>query len=379
MTTALKYLQTKLPLVFIIVMCGCLDPYAPPVADGKLDILVVDGFMDQQSAQVRLTKAVPLATEDGLYPVESGAVVTIEAESGARYSVPEISPGNYSRTNVGFPSGERYRLHITTPTREEYFSQYIELKSSPSLDSVTWRPFEDGVAIYVHAHDETGNTRYYQWTYEETWEYRSKLHSAVRFTDKGEVLLRTAEEDIHTCWNSQQSSQILITSTEKFSEDRVQGFEIAFHTRGSRKLSRRYSINVQQRALTREAYEYWQELKKNTENLGTLFDPMPSQLTGNLYSSTNSEKPVLGFFSGGSIQEKRIFIAFAELPDYLLYNPPSFCPLDSIPLADISKYTSTTLLVSAYGSAAIEGYLSSTPNCIDCRLEGGNKNKPSFW
>lgn len=47
------------------------------MADGELDILVVDGFMDQQSAHVRLTKAVALATEDGVYPAESGAVVTI--------------------------------------------------------------------------------------------------------------------------------------------------------------------------------------------------------------------------------------------------------------------------------------------------------------
>ncbi len=378
MNKILKYLQSKLPILLLAVACGCLDPYAPPVADGELDILVVDGFIDQNAAHVKLTKAIPLAAEDDVYPAESGAVVAIEAESGTRFFLSEITPGNYNRTNLDLPETDRYRLHITTG-QDEYFSEYIEMKPSPSLDSITWRPLDDGVAIYVNAHDETGNTRYYQWTYEETWEYRSKLHSSVRLTNDGQVFLRTAEEDIHTCWNSMQSSQILITSTDKFSEDRVQGFEIAFHPRGSRKISRRYSINVQQRALTREAYEYWQELKKNTENLGSLFDPMPSQLTGNLYSSANSEKPVLGFFSGGSIQEKRIFISFSDLPDYLLYNPPFFCPLDSIALADIPNYTSTTLLVSAYGSSVIEGYLTSTTTCIDCRLEGGNKNKPAFW
>jgi hypothetical protein len=106
---------------------------------------------------------------------------------------------------------------------------------------------------------------------------------------------------------------------------------------------------------------------------------MPSQLIGNIFNVKNAEEPVLGFFSGGSVAEKRIFIQASELPDFLLSVTPRPCEIDSIEVADIRNYNEATLLATAYGMITIEGYITSTSDCIDCRLEGGNKNKPPFW
>ncbi|MEJ7664694.1 MAG: DUF4249 family protein [Hymenobacter sp.] len=54
----------------------------------------------------------------------------------------------------------------------------------------------------------------------------------------------------------------------------------------SSKLYYLYSILVRQYALTPEEFAYWDKLRKNTENLGTLFDPLPSQLSGNVHRLT---------------------------------------------------------------------------------------------
>ena len=364
--------------VGFFILYGCLDPYAPPVGSDNVNFLMVDGFMDQQSARIQLSRAIPLSAPEDVYPAESGAEVAIETESGRSISVPEVNPGDYQLNGLQLNPASQYRLRIRTIAREEYLSDFISLKASPAIDSVTWRAEPEGVTIFVHTHDPLNQTRYYQWSFEETWEYRSRIFSAYKIVN-GTAILRNADEDIHTCWNAQPSSQIFTTSTDKLKEDVVKNFPLAFLAKGSRKISRKYSILVQQRALSLEAFEYYEQLKKNTENLGTLFDPMPSQLVGNVFNVNDATEPVLGYFAGGTVTEKRIFINFSELPDFLRSVTPRFCEIDSIEVANVKNYNEATLLGTAYGDVAIEGYITSTSDCIDCRLEGGNKNKPPFW
>jgi hypothetical protein len=51
---------------------------------------------------------------------------------------------------------------------------------------------------------------------------------------------------------------------------------------------------VYQYALTKDQYDYWTELKKNSEQLGTLFDAQPSQLNSNIHSM-EIHRLVLGY------------------------------------------------------------------------------------
>jgi hypothetical protein len=147
----------------------------------------------------------------------------------------------------------------------------------------------------------------------------------------------------------------------------------------SQKITVKYSIKVQQRALTLEAYEFWTQLKKSTESLGGLFDPLPSQVLGNLHSADNSSEPVLGYFSGGQVDSKRIFIPARDIPRELRLPPIQLCPIDSIPIDQIRNYPDM-LLIGSYGMPITEGYVTSSGrNCMDCRDDGGALTKPDFW
>src|SRR5688572_8472428 len=106
---------------------------------------------------------------------------------------------------------------------------------------------------------------------------------------------------------------------------------------------------------------------------------MPTQVTGNIYNTTNPDQPALGFFSGGTIEEKRIFIGFYDLPEDLQLFPRTFCQVDSIPVDQIRSYSDKTLLISSYGERSIEGYTTAADICIDCRVQGGVTTKPAFW
>ena len=136
---------------------------------------------------------------------------------------------------------------------------------------------------------------------------------------------------------------------------------------------------VTQRTISKEAYIFWTQLQKTTESLGGLFDPMPSEVVGNVHSATNANEAVLGFFSAGEEKRQRIFISNRDLPDNIRIMPSPFCPLDSLKIATVKTLGDHTFLVYPYGTPTTIGYVSSSSECMDCRVKGGVTQKPDFW
>jgi hypothetical protein len=185
---------------------------------------------------------------------------------------------------------------------------------------------------------------------------------------------------VFVCWDHSISTKVLVTATSKNSQDVVSDFPLAFIPKGSKKVSRLYSILVQQRALDENAYNYWLNLQKTTENLGGLFDPLPSAVTGNIRSTSNSREPVLGYFAGGEVQEKRLYINHEELPSHLRTVDRIDCNLDSVRVGEFRNFTNYPVYIfSSYGTPGTIGYTVASGECLDCRESGGVLQRPSFW
>jgi hypothetical protein len=71
---------------------------------------------------------------------------------------------------------------------------------------------------------------------------------------------------------------------------------------------------LKQYGLSSDAYTFWSQMKKNTEELGSIFDAQPSQINGNIHCTTNPVEPVFGYVSITNIQTKRIYINRTSLP-----------------------------------------------------------------
>jgi len=74
--------------------------------------------------------------------------------------------------------------------------------------------------------------------------------------------LVSRNEDLQRCWKNITSTDIIINSTEKLESDIIQKFPINFVSLETDRLSYRYSILVKQYCLTRDAYVFWDQLKK---------------------------------------------------------------------------------------------------------------------
>ena len=138
-----------------------------------------------------------------------------------------------------------------------------------------------------------------------------------------------------------------------------------------------YSILVRQYALTDSAYNFFSLMKQNTQSLGSIFDPQPAPLKGNIQCLTTPSQPVVGWVSAGTLQQQRIFISRSQVPGWT-YSFSCPLPVKSVPEDSLSIYFAqrgyVPLGLLENGSAP--GILDE---CTDCTLQGGTTTKPSFW
>ncbi len=362
-------------------MAGCVDPYEPHFSEGIPTLLIVDGFINSsnQSASVRLTRSVALSDSNVPAP-DNNASVVMEEQGGTQRTLSNQGSGNYASQGLKLNPSGKYRLVITTFQGKRYTSDFIDLQvATPPIDSLQWKTVDGGVNIYLDSHDPSGMNRYYRWNFVETWHYTSSYDSEIKLAD-GQVVARDINDHIYNCWKSTSSTVILIRSTVRLSTAIINDFLITIIPKESIKLKKRYSILVNQYSISEEACNYWQQLQKTTENLGGLFDPLPSQVKGNLHSESDPKETVLGYFSGGAVTSKRIFISINDLPvEFRAPGHTEECIEFSIPKKDVALLNGVAYLLIRPLDPPFNSYTYSFKDCVDCREKGGTNIKPDFW
>ena len=364
----------------IILFASCKDVYNPSLKNQGYNYLVVEGNIvaGGDSTFVHLTRTTTVSDSSTVQP-ELSAVVKVEGQSGEVYQLQEEGNGFYFSAPLNINPAENYRLHIFTSNGREYASDYVPVKQTPPIDSVSWTLDQNtGVNIYVNTHDATGSSQYYRWQYVETWEHRPKYSSDLIYDASiRNVRLRQPYEQIYRCWNVNTSGEIIIASTAGLSSDVVYQKQLTNIPYGSTKINRVYSILVTQYALTKEAYEYWDNLKKNTEDLGSIFDPQPFADYGNMHSITDPTEPVLGYISACSASEQRIYIDWSQVAWPF---PTQTCEDTTVAPALIDSVFSRSYYIPIdYVLSPPGAVFGSSAECVDCRLTGGGTTvKPSY-
>jgi hypothetical protein len=367
----------------LLWLIGCKKPYDPPEIKIQTNFLVVDGSIscgNDAATTIILSRTTKLG-DSILFNPELNATLSIEQEQGNVFPIAEQGNGVYRSQALNLDPAMKYRLKITTPGNKNYVSDFVTAKTSPAIDSLTWK--QDGdVTVSVHTHDPLNNTRYYRWEFNETWTYSSLFHAEWIVKD-GWIYVHDAINQIDSCWRTANSNNIVVGSSIALSEDVISDFPVAVVPQHDEKIGKRYSILVKQYALTEQAFRYLQLIKKNTEQLGTLFDAQPSQLKGNIQSADNPNEPVIGFISASTVTEKRIFIQHDQLtdwkPTYSIEScgAPIIIPQNPVDYR-IWDYPDPDYTILYYITGTGTMAIIKKP-CIDCRARGGVNLKPSFW
>ncbi|GAA4031455.1 hypothetical protein GCM10022409_14600 [Hymenobacter glaciei] len=366
----------------LLPLPGCIDPFMPPSVSTPPSYLVVDGFINSQgisTINLSRTYAIALAASP---PTENSATVFVEAQSGRQYPLRESAvKGTYVSDALTLNPADTYRLHLTTATGKEYASAFVPVKTTPPIDTVDWRVTGSEVDITVSTHDPASATRYYRWEFAETWEIVSPYIPSLEFS--GGRLRPLSAPYPALCWRTTRGTTVQLASTAALSQDVVAAYPLRQLPSTAPQLLRRYSLLVQQHALTKDEHQYWELLRKNTESIGSLFGPEPVQLTGNVRGlGSNAAAIALGYVGAHSLREKRIFIARPQLPAAWrpLTGYESCLPPDTVrPGTESYSFGSNYLPIYAtYKNGGLVGYLAATADCIDCRRRG-TATRPVYW
>lgn len=375
----------------IIVALGCRKAFNPTIDQTDVNILVVEGMINTgtDSTIIRLSRTVPVGNKTTASP-ETKAVITVENAQTTLFTLTENGKGVYSAPPKVLDNAKQYRVRIRTSNGKVYLSALVDAKITPPIDSVGFLVKDDKLQIYTNTHDATNNTRYYRYSFRETWMFEANYRS-VFISNGREIVARTPAQQIYTCFTSDTSAYTLINSTAQLSQDVAFRVPVTTIDPASEKISIKYSILLRQQGLTKDAYAFYENLKKNTESLGSIFDAQPSQLTGNIHNIANVAEPVIGYMTAGTTQQKRIFIPKSALPQSFVTKYPYGCHLDSAfndnpipPLRPHPVYTIETLIpmpnpyIIYAPFTQPDGWLFTNRECGDCTLRGTIK-QPPFW
>ncbi len=307
-------------LLLLIPALGCKKPYNPPAITGNGSYLVVEGVINSgaDSTIIKLSKTVNIASKVTANP-EPGAVVTVESDQGISFPLTETTSGNYVSPGLNLDNSHSYRLDIRTSDNKQYQSDLVPLIVTPPIDSIGYNIVslpEVGIQIYANTHDPANKLKYYRWDYDEAWAFRAKYVSY--YVSNGTTLVvRQPDQEVSVCYTNDVSSDIVLGSSAKLQQDVLYQSPIVFIASTSEKIESGYSILLRQYALTADAYNFWNNLRKNTEQLGSIFDAQPSQISGNIHCITNPAEPVIGYISVCTVSSKRVFISNAKLPAWV--------------------------------------------------------------
>jgi hypothetical protein len=366
-------------LIICAVIVNCKKPFDPPQAALDESVLIIEGVIavgDNGENIFTLSKLRTLQDKATRIP-ELKAKVSISSANGNNWVLSESGRGIYTSV-LSLPENGSYKLMIQTANGKQYESALEKAIITPAIDSVTWKQ-PDGLDLYVHAHDQSNNTRYYRWEYIETFERHSWIQSELDFVN-GQVISRPLGDQIYSCWKDDSSKSIIINNTISLSSDVVSYQPLTSIYRSNDKLSVRYSILVKQIGMTKEAYNFWSILKKNTELTGTLFDPQPSKMPSNIRCTNDDTRKVVGYISVAKITEKRIFIRNSAMNVWPSQNEADNCPVISKrPAESIALLKKDTTLAPAYFETLSGALVIASRYCVDCRITKGTNTKPSFW
>lgn len=361
---------------------SCRDPFEPEVTDQDISILVVEGFIETNGEEsiLYLSKTNPIRSDTSALPV-TDATIILKSETGEQWAFSESDLGTYTYTGF-FDTDKTYQLNINLSNGKQYVSDPMKPIISPEINELNFLRDEAGVEIFISTkgNDEA---QYFLWDYEEHWIFRPGVISFLKFED-GAVSKREPDERIDLCWNTNLFPKIILQNSARFEDNTIIQRELVRIPNQSEKLTQRYSIKVRQRAIDQATYDFWEILRKNSDDIGGIFSPLPSLIGGNIKAVTLGEDNAIGYVSMGQSASQRIYIDYADVAPWKVFIPEyEFCFVfgDTIPPNRASTAFNNIDRVPAreiFDGMFFLGYQASTKQCTDCTLRGTNV-APDFW
>lgn len=292
-------------IYIIFIFLGCQDPIELDFQSTD-EYLVIDGFITDENGPhlINISKTKPFTNDEiVIFEKVQNASVTISDNLGNENNLVELTPGVYQ--TLGSFSGQvgrSYTLNVEL-NGSTYRSSPQLIPAKSSFDSVYFRQSEretindDGVVLKSPTVEFLSDVTYGSSesfaavTWEGTYQYKT-------------VLTVTP----YDCYIDEQNRGFSSIFTNKeisvTASDEITVGELLFDA----KFKSAYSLNAILYSMDEEAYNFHFQIDQQRTSTGSVFDPQPFQIFGNIQNVTNASEVVLGYFGAYAKEERRVFV-----------------------------------------------------------------------
>jgi hypothetical protein len=373
-------------------LSACIERYYPEEDDLRTGNLVINAHLTNMPGEqvIEISRSAPLI-HPSFDPV-SGCLAEVIREDGELRIFFESEPGYYrADLDASFLQiGSSYMLHVLTPDGKEYQSAMDKLRPVPDIDSLYYlvetnsfaseSDSVSGIRFYCDFTYDNEAYEYIRWDLTETYEFHNPDMEGFILDVDFRMKPLTDTNNYKICYITNELSTIHSMSLAllDFGIYIKKPFTFVPNIQMEQKLHHKYSLLVKQYSLGAEAFHYWNELKKTSQEQGWLFDRQPALLKSNIYNVNDESETVLGFFTMAGVSERRAFAVQPEGLDLSLYEwycfPMSRGPIGPLTEDDLPKYFARAWKDGESSFAEVNKH------CVDCRdYKNSSHIKPDFW
>ena len=379
-------IKTILFLLPLFLFFGCIKSYTPQIDSNVESKYVVSGLITDKEGWQEVEVSLSSPIQSPKYIPVSGCMVNVFDDKGAVFELQEEVPGKYRvwMKQADLLPGTSYRVTVLTPEGETLKSGSDKMSNGPVLDSVyydiedvpTSNPSISNMVMqfYVDLNAIGDYSQYYKWDILETWEYHAALAAQYYYDGKMNEI-KPPDSSNMVCWITTPWKNLFDLSTKSLSQNTYKKYPLHAIDGKTSRLGYMYSMVVRQLAVSEGAYNYWEQMRINSNEQGGLYEKQPVAIKGNLVNETHPEKDVLGYFYAASVSDRRYFYHDVPGIDVGFYNFCSPQQLGTFGWREINKWEYPVYFyyneVGALRVLNIE--------CVDCRKLGGTTTKPDFW
>ncbi|EOZ92407.1 hypothetical protein A33Q_4500 [Indibacter alkaliphilus LW1] len=325
---------SKAGIAFLIVFVSCIDPFGVSSLEPE-GLLNIEAFLTSEPhvQQIRLSRA-------GIYGLDNvgrnlpvrGAVILVKDDLGniERFLESGVSGTYLSSSEFSTKVGRSYNLDIELPNGERLVSLPELVNPVPKMDSVTYRavrtastdPMNDeiGVQVLGHFQDPADQQNFYYWkmlesdfvliTEPELYTLPPTHPTCPRCPVPKDCCSRCFHKD------TPRPANINTIDDLEFNGN-YQSRVIAYVRDNGLRFKETYRLDIQHMSVSAEAHRFLKLSDQQLRLTGSVFDPPPANIRGNVINLNRPEEQVLGYFFATDIQLLRVYIRRDNLEFFL--------------------------------------------------------------
>lgn len=334
----MRPLQATILFQLMIFIVGCTEIYVPNVESDQ-EALVVEGLITNGDGPffVKLTKALPYnsdLTAKAAYVTD--AMLTVTDSEGQSFDLAYQTGGTYRLPDTfSAVTGRSYTLHIETSDGETYESDAQKLLMPIKIDTLYSKTVtknylnKQGILVQVPGYEVRANLFHvvssenrmplcrfesdvvvqYQYSFIEIdrltmmpmdWNWfvfgwnTFDLDETSNITQERTTSAKAEIKDHYLCFIPKQTD---IYGISTFPD-----------------ASMIYYYRLKQYTINDETYRFYEEANKQLDASGKIFDPITSQLYGNMHCTSNPSKKALGMFEVSSVSMASYLVRRSTVP-----------------------------------------------------------------